>query len=106
MTTFVIEKGTDGFISGKKEDKLGMRASETAELIFDNCKVHESNIIGDIGEGFIQAFMKVLDGGRISIAALSLGIAKGAYQSALKYSQEREQFGKPIFDFRQLHLNC
>ena len=101
MTTFVIEKGTDGFISGKKEDKLGMRASETAELIFDNCKVHESNIIGDIGEGFIQA-MKVLDGGRISIAALSLGIAKGAYQSALKYSQEREQFGKPIFDFQAI----
>lgn len=101
MTTFVIEKGTDGFISGKKEDKLGMRASETAELIFDNCKVHESNIIGDIGEGFIQA-MKVLDGGRISIAALSLGIAKGAYQTALKYSQEREQFGKPIFDFQAI----
>ena len=101
MTSFVIEKGTDGFISGKKEDKLGMRASETAELIFDNCKVHESNIIGDIGEGFIQA-MKVLDGGRISIAALSLGIAKGAYQCALKYSQEREQFGKPIFDFQAI----
>ena len=101
MTTFVIEKGTDGFISGKKEDKLGMRASETAELIFDNCKVHESNIIGDIGEGFIQA-MKVLDGGRISIAALSLGIAKGAINLALKYSQEREQFGKPIFDFQAI----
>ena len=101
MTAFVIEKGTDGFFSGKKEDKLGMRASETAELIFDNCKVHENNIIGDIGEGFVQA-MKVLDGGRISIAALSLGIAKGAYQSALKYSQEREQFGKPIFDFQAI----
>ena len=98
MTAFVIEKGTDGFFSGKKEDKLGMRASETAELIFDNCKVHENNILGKVGDGFIQA-MKVLDGGRISIAALSLGIAKGAYQSALKYSQERKQFGKPIFDF-------
>lgn len=101
MTAFVIEKGTDGFFSGKKEDKLGMRASETAELIFDNCKVHESNILGQVGEGFIQA-MKVLDGGRISIAALSLGIAKGAYQSALKYSLERKQFGKPIFDFQAI----
>ena len=79
MTTFVIEKGTDGFISGKKEDKLGMRASETAELIFDNCKVHESNIIGDIGEGFIQA-MKVLDGGRISIE-IYLWELLGFYQS-------------------------
>ena len=101
MTAFVIEKGTDGFFSGKKEDKLGMRASETAELIFDNCKVHENNILGKVGEGFIQA-MKVLDGGRISIAALSLGIAKGAYQSALKYSLERKQFGKPIFDFQAI----
>ena len=101
MTAFVIEKGTDGFFSGKKEDKLGMRASETAELIFDNCKVHENNILGKVGDGFIQA-MKVLDGGRISIAALSLGIAKGAYQSALKYSQERKQFGKPIFDFQAI----
>ena len=101
MTAFVIEKGTDGFFSGKKEDKLGMRASETAELIFDNCKVHENNILGKVGEGFIQA-MKVLDGGRISIAALSLGIAKGAYQSALKYSQERKQFGKTIFDFQAI----
>ncbi len=101
MTAFVIEKGVDGFSSGKKEDKLGMRASETAELIFDNCRVHESNILGNIGDGFIQA-MKVLDGGRISIAALSLGIAKGAYQTALQYSKEREQFGKPISQFQAI----
>ena len=101
MTAFVIEKGVDGFYSGKKEDKLGMRASETAELIFDNCRVHESNILGNAGDGFIQA-MKVLDGGRISIAALSLGIAKGAYQTALQYSKEREQFGKSISQFQAI----
>ena len=101
MTAFVIEKGTEGFTSGKKEDKLGMRASETAELIFDNCRVHESNILGNIGDGFIQA-MKVLDGGRISIASLGLGIAKGAYQTAKKYSKEREQFGKPISHFQAI----
>jgi len=101
MTAFVIEKGVDGFSSGKKEDKLGMRASETAELIFDNCSVHESNILGNVGDGFIQA-MKVLDGGRISIAALSLGIAKGAYQTALQYSKEREQFGKSISQFQAI----
>lgn len=95
MSTFVIEKGTAGFISGKKEDKLGMRASETAELVFDNCRVPSANMLGEEGEGFIQA-MKVLDGGRISIAALSLGIAKGAYEASLKYSKERVQFGKPI----------
>jgi alkylation response protein AidB-like acyl-CoA dehydrogenase len=101
MTTFVIEKGTEGFASGKKEDKLGMRASETAELVFDNCRVHKDNILGDVGDGFIQA-MKVLDGGRISIAALGLGIAKGAYQTALQYSKEREQFGKPISHFQAI----
>ena len=101
MTTFVIEKGTPGMTSGKKEDKLGMRASETAELIFDNCKVPDQNILGNVGDGFIQA-MKVLDGGRISIAALALGIAKGAYQSALKYSKERVQFGKPISHFQAI----
>ena len=95
MTAFVVEKGMEGFTSGKKEDKLGMRASETAELIFDNCTVPDSSVLGQIGDGFIQA-MKVLDGGRISIAALSLGIAKGAYQAALKYAKERVQFGKPI----------
>ena len=101
MTAFVIEKGTEGFTSGKKEDKLGMRASETAELVFDNCKVHKDNILGEVGGGFIQA-MKVLDGGRISIAALSLGIAKGAYQTALQYSKERHQFGKAISQFQAI----
>ena len=101
MSAFVIEKGTAGFTSGKKEDKLGMRASETAELIFDNCKIPEFNILGSVGEGFVQA-MKVLDGGRISIAALGLGIAKGAYQAALQYSKEREQFGKPISHFQAI----
>jgi len=101
MTTFVIEKGIEGFSAGKKEDKLGMRASETAELIFDNCRVHKRNILGNVGDGFIQA-MKVLDGGRISIAALGLGIAKGAYQTALQYSKEREQFGKTISQFQAI----
>ena len=95
MTAFIVEKGTKGFSSGKKEDKLGMRASETAELVFDNCRIPQENILGKVGEGFIQA-MKVLDGGRISIAALSVGIAKGAFQASLKYAKERIQFGKPI----------
>lgn len=99
MSAFIIEKGTPGFRSGKKENKLGMRASETAELIFDNCRVHKSQMMGNEGEGFIQA-MKVLDGGRISIAALSVGIAKGALEAAVKYSKEREQFGKPISQFQ------
>jgi alkylation response protein AidB-like acyl-CoA dehydrogenase len=99
MSAFVIEKGTPGFSSGKKEDKLGMRASETAELVFDNCRVHKDNMLGGEGEGFVQS-LKVLDGGRISIGALSLGISKGAYQAALKYSKERVQFGKPISSFQ------
>lgn len=99
MTAFAVEKGTPGFTSGKKENKLGMRASETAELIFQDCRVHERNMIGKEGDGFIQA-MKVLDGGRISIAALSLGIAKGATKAATKYAKEREQFGKPIAQFQ------
>jgi alkylation response protein AidB-like acyl-CoA dehydrogenase len=99
MTAFAVERGTPGFTSGKKENKLGMRASETAELIFQDCRVHESNMIGKEGGGFIQA-MKVLDGGRISIAALSLGIAKGATKAATKYAKEREQFGKPIAQFQ------
>jgi len=98
-SAFVIEKGTPGFSSGKKEDKLGMRASETAELIFDNCRVHKDNMLGNEGEGFKQA-LKVLDGGRISIGALSLGISKGAYEASVKYSKEREQFGKPISSFQ------
>ena len=101
MSAFIIEKGTEGFSAGKKENKLGMRASETTELIFNNCRVHKDQMIGEEGSGFIQA-MKVLDGGRISIGALSLGIAKGAYEAALKYSKEREQFGKPISEFQAI----
>jgi alkylation response protein AidB-like acyl-CoA dehydrogenase len=99
ITAFVVEKGTPGFRGGKKENKLGMRASETAEMIFDNCRVHKDLIVGEVGDGFIQA-MKVLDGGRISIAALSLGIAKGAYECSVAYAKEREQFGKPIASFQ------
>jgi alkylation response protein AidB-like acyl-CoA dehydrogenase len=99
MSAFVIEHGTHGFSGGKKENKLGMRASETACLFFDNCRIPAENLLGEVGEGFIQS-MKILDGGRISIAALSLGIAKGARNAALKYSQEREQFGKKIAEFQ------
>ncbi len=99
MTAFIVERGTEGFAGGKKEDKLGMRASETAELIFDDCSIPASNMLGNEGEGFIQS-MKILDGGRISIAALSLGIAKGAYEASVKYSKERHQFGRPISDFQ------
>lgn len=99
MTAFVIERGTPGFSSGKKEDKLGMRASETAELVFSDCRIPDANRLGPVGDGFIQS-MKILDGGRISIGALSLGIAKGAYKAALKYSKERVQFGKPISSFQ------
>ncbi len=101
MSTFVIERGTEGFTAGKKENKLGMRASETAEMVFDNCRVHKSQMLGEEGEGFIQA-MKILDGGRISIAALSIGIAKGAYEASIKYSKEREQFGQPIANFQAI----
>lgn len=101
MTAFVVERGTPGFTAGKKENKLGMRASETAEMIFDNCRIHESQVLGEVGEGFIQS-MKILDGGRISIAALSLGIAKGAYQAALQYAKEREQFGQSISKFQAI----
>jgi alkylation response protein AidB-like acyl-CoA dehydrogenase len=101
MTAFVFEKGMPGFSSGKKENKLGMRASETAELIFSDCRVPDANRLGEVGDGFIQA-MKILDGGRISIGALSLGIAKGAYEASLKYSKEREQFGKPISQFQAI----
>jgi len=99
ITAFVVEKGTPGFSSGKKENKLGMRASETAELIFDNCRVPDANRLGEVGQGFIQS-MKILDGGRISIGALALGIAKGAYEASLKYSKERHQFGKAISEFQ------
>lgn len=99
MSAFIVERGTPGFSGGKKENKLGMRASETAEMIFDNCRIPGKNLLGNEGDGFIQS-MKVLDGGRISIAALSLGIAKGAYDAALKYSQERHQFDQPIANFQ------
>ena len=100
-TAFVIERGIRGFDSGKKENKLGMRASETAEMIFQDCIIDDSNRLGEVGDGFKQA-MKILDGGRISIAALSLGIAKGAYEASLKYSNERIQFGKPISSFQAI----
>jgi len=101
ITAFVVERGTPGFSGGKKENKLGMRSSETAELIFENCRVHKSQILGKVGQGFRQA-MKILDGGRISIAALSLGIAKGAYEASIKYAKEREQFGQPIANFQAI----
>jgi len=100
-TAFVVERGTPGFSGGKKENKLGMRASETAEMIFDNCRIPDANRLGNIGEGFKQA-LKILDGGRISIASLSLGIAKGAYEAALQYSKERHQFDQPISNFQAI----
>ena len=98
-TAFVIERGTPGFRGGKKEDKLGMRASETAEMIFDDCRIPDSQRLGEVGDGFVQS-LKILDGGRISIAALSLGIALGAYEAALAYAQQRQQFGQSIFQFQ------
>ena len=101
ITAFIIEKGTPGFSAVKIKDKFGVRASETAELIFDNVRVHESQVIGEVGQGFKQA-MKVLDGGRISIAALSCGVARGAYEAAVKYAKEREQFGQPIANFQAI----
>lgn len=101
MTSFIVEKGTKGFYPGRKENKLGMRASETTELIFEDCKVHKENILGKLGDGFIQS-LKILDGGRISIAALALGIAKGAYIASVNYSKERHQFGKPISSFQAI----
>jgi acyl-CoA dehydrogenase len=100
-SAFIVEKGTPGFSAGKKENKLGMRASETCELIFNNCRIPAENLIGVEGEGFIQS-MQILDGGRISIGALALGIAKGAYEASVKYSKEREQFGKPISQFQAI----
>jgi alkylation response protein AidB-like acyl-CoA dehydrogenase len=100
-TAFIVERGTAGFSGGKKENKLGMRASETAEMIFENCVIPDANRLGEVGEGFKQS-LYVLDGGRISIASLSLGIAKGAYEAALQYSQERQQFDKPISSFQAI----
>lgn len=101
MSAFIIERGTPGFSAGKKENKMGMRASETAELIFNDCRVHESQVLGKVGDGFVQS-LKILDGGRISIAALSLGIALGAYEAALAYSKERHQFNQPISSFQAI----
>ena len=101
MTAFVIERGTKGLKAGKKENKLGMRASETAEVIFEDCRVPEENVLGNVGEGFQQA-MKILDGGRISIAALSLGIARGAFDASVKYAKERQQFGQAIANFQAI----
>lgn len=101
ITAFVVDRGTPGFSAGKKENKLGMRASETAELVFDNCRIPDTQRLGEIGEGFKQS-MKVLDGGRISIAALALGMAKGAYEASLKYSKERQQFDQPISNFQAI----
>lgn len=101
ISAIVVERGTPGFSAGKKENKLGMRASETTEMIFDNCRVPKANLLGNVGEGFKQA-MKVLDGGRISIAALALGIAKGAFDAAVAYSKQRQQFGQPISSFQAI----
>lgn len=101
VTAFIVERGTPGFSAGKKENKLGMRASETTELVFDNCRIPDTQRMGEVGDGFRQA-MKILDGGRISIAALALGIAQGAYEAALKYSKEREQFDQPIANFQAI----
>jgi len=100
-TAFIVERGTPGFTAGKKENKLGMRASETAEMIFDNCIISDENRLGEVGDGFKQA-MKILDGGRISIAALSLGIARGAYEASVKYAKERHQFDQPIANFQAI----
>lgn len=101
ITAFIIEKGTPGFSAVKIIDKLGVRASETAELIFENVRVPEENVIGEVGKGFMQA-MQILDGGRISIAALSCGVARGAYEASLQYAKEREQFGTPIANFQAI----
>lgn len=101
ITAFVVERGCEGFSGGKKENKLGMRASETSEMIFEDCRIPENQVLGNVGDGFIQA-MKILDGGRISIAALSLGIAKGAFNASLAYTKQREQFGKPISSFQAI----
>lgn len=103
ISAFVVERGTKGFIAGKKENKLGVRASETASIIFEDCWVPNENLLGERGRGFVNA-MQILDGGRISIAALALGIAQGAYESALKYSLERKQFNQPIFDFQGIQF--
>ncbi|HZS08026.1 MAG TPA: acyl-CoA dehydrogenase [Blastocatellia bacterium] len=103
ISAFIVERGTPGFLAGRKENKLGVRASETAGLIFEDCFVPDENLLGERGRGFVNA-MQILDGGRISIAALALGIAQGAYESALRYSRERHQFGKPIYEFQAIQF--
>jgi alkylation response protein AidB-like acyl-CoA dehydrogenase len=103
ISAFIIEKGTPGFRPGKKENKLGMRASDTSEVVFSDCRVPAENLLGDEGEGFINS-LQVLDGGRISIAALALGMARGAYEAATKYAQERRQFGKAIAEFQAVQF--
>jgi hypothetical protein len=103
ISAFIVERGTKGFLPGKKENKLGVRASETASIIFEDCFVPAENLLGERGRGFVNA-MQILDGGRISIASMALGIAQGAYEAALKYSKEREQFGKPIFEFQAIQF--
>jgi alkylation response protein AidB-like acyl-CoA dehydrogenase len=103
ISAFAVERGTPGFRAGKKENKLGLRASDTSEVIMDDCQVPESSLLGQRGEGFVDA-MKVLDGGRISIAALALGMARGAYDAACRYATEREQFGKPIAEFQAIQF--
>lgn len=103
VSAFVVERGTPGFIAGRKENKLGVRASETAGLIFEDCFVPDENLLGERGRGFVNA-MQILDGGRVSIAALAIGIAQGAYEAALKYSKERQQFGKPIYEFQAIQF--
>src|SRR5213595_1081485 len=101
ISAFIIEKGTPGLTAGKKEDKLGMRASETSEVLFENCRIALDQILGDEGQGFVNA-MQVLDAGRIGIAALSVGLAQGAYEAALRYAQERKAFGKTISAFQAI----
>jgi alkylation response protein AidB-like acyl-CoA dehydrogenase len=103
ISSFVIEQGTPGYRAGKKENKMGLRASETSEVVMEDCRIPADQLVGERGEGFIQA-MKILDGGRISIAALALGMARGAFEAALKYSTEREQFGRPISDFQAIQF--
>jgi alkylation response protein AidB-like acyl-CoA dehydrogenase len=103
ISAFIVERGAKGFFAGKKENKLGVRASETASMIFEDCWVPEENLLGEPGRGFVNS-MQILDGGRISIAALALGIAQGAFEAALKYAQERKQFGQPIFDFQGIQF--
>jgi alkylation response protein AidB-like acyl-CoA dehydrogenase len=103
ISAFILEKGTPGFTPGKKENKLGLRASDTSTVVFEDCRVPRENLLGEAGNGFIDA-LKVLDGGRISIAALAVGMAQGAYEAALHYAKQRKQFGRPIADFQAIQF--